>query len=294
MSAPVQVAADEQIVLLPVGSIDPNPFQQREEFPDDYIQELADSMPTPQHLVQAVVARAHPTMSGRYQLVVGECRLRAHKLKGHPHIKAVVRACDDDQMEDIALIENDQRKDLKPMEAAKGYKRLLDKYGTAEAVATKTGKSVATVQARIALLALVPDVQTMVNKGDLNLQQAALLVDVQEPEEQLRIAKIAARAGMDVNRLKGMVKALDGGTSKGKKNPSDGGTSPRRVTAAALSKSAIKMSEDLEGLDLAGMKQDELVTALTQLEVLEESIKEKKEAIAARVRAGGETTAAAA
>lgn len=293
MSGPVQVAADEQIVLLPVGSIDPNPFQQREDFPEDYIQELADSMPTPQHLVQAVVARAHPTMGGRYQLVVGECRLRAHKLKGHPHIKAVVRTYDDDQMEDIALLENVQRKDLKPLEEAKGYQRLQDKYGTTEAVATKTGKSVATVQARIALLALVPDVQTMVNKGELNLQQAALLVDVQEPDEQLRIAKIAARGQMDLNRLKGMVKALDAGTNKGKKNP-DGGTSPRRVTAAQLSKDAIKLSEDLEGLDLAGMKQDELVTALTQLEVLEESIKEKKEAIEARVRAGGESTAAAA
>lgn len=263
----------QSVVQIQLELIDPNPFQQRKEFDAGDIKELAASIASG-GLLQPVSVRPHPTEPGRFQLISGERRHRAHRHLKRKTISAIVREdIDDAMLEELALIENVQRKDLLPIEEANGYQRLLERHGgDLNIVVKKVGKSRGTVEDRIALLGLDSRVQAFVDLGSISLEQAKVLLDV-EPEQQYILAKAAISARMDVNRLKGIVQG-----KKKEKNKAGGGggggDGPKQVTFAVANKNFITMSDVLERLDLSTCKHEDLETLKNQLGMLVEQIKE--------------------
>src|SRR5688572_14180266 len=179
--------ADETVArALELGDIDPNPFQPRKTMDPAGLEELRDSIA--QHgVLQPVVVRKN---GGRYQLVSGERRWRAARLAGLDRIPAVVREdVTDEQMLELALVENLQRRDLDPIERARGFQALMETLGiTQEAVAAKVGLKRATVANHLRLLELPAKVQDAVGRGLVTMGHARALLglaDAAKMEELL-------------------------------------------------------------------------------------------------------------
>ncbi len=262
----------DKVYEVPVSLIDPNPFQQRLTFDDDYILELATSFKDG-GLHQPVKLRPSPVTPGRFQLIYGECRLRGHKKAGLETIKALMdlKIVTDAAMEEVALIENTGRKDLRPIEEANGMQRLSERYdGDFDKVAAKTGKSRQTVEKRILLLQLDPRVQTMVDNGQITLQAAEKLTEVEEVEKQFAYATMIAKGQMDLNRLTGLV---NNAPKKGRP-PSTGTGNPKTVSFKKANSDTISLVDTLGSLNYASMKPDEADTLRQQLTELVRAITE--------------------
>ena len=254
-----------------LSQIDPNPFQQRKEFNQAEIIELAGTIDR-HGLLQPVTLRPHPTVEGRYQLIAGERRFRAHKHLKREFIAAIVlQDIDDAKLEELALIENVQRSNLLPIEEAEGYQRLLEKYnGDMTLVEKKTGKSRDLIEGRVALLSLDPRVQEMVNRREVGLEQAALLQSVEESEEQYTLAKHIKRTNMDVNRLKGMLQSK-AGAKKGANSPATG--TVKKISVKQLSPAIMSLSDNLDKVDYDSIKDVETSRTLQrQLKLLAEQL----------------------
>jgi ParB family chromosome partitioning protein len=193
-------AAGTQAGTLEIGLdvIDPNPFQPREVFARDALEELAQSIRL-HGLVQPVVVRE--TTGGRYQLVVGERRLRAARLAGLAAVPALVRHWDDRTVMEVALIENLQRQDLNPMEEARAFERLIREFGwTQEDVGDRVGKSRSHVANYLRLLQLSPEIIRLLEEGALSVAHAKVLLGV-DPGRRWALAERAARDGWTVRQL---------------------------------------------------------------------------------------------
>ena len=161
--APTLPTTDVQEILL--TQIIPNRYQPRTTFSEDEISELSESIKK-NGLIQPVMVRRKG--DGIYELIAGERRLRASKLAGLATIKALVRNSSDEQAMELALVENLQRQDLNPMEAARAYHRLITEFGlTQEQVAQRIGKDRSSI-ANIARLTNLPnDIQVLIESGQL-------------------------------------------------------------------------------------------------------------------------------
>ena len=149
-----EAAAD--VLRIPVGMIEPNPFQPRVTFDPDALEELADSIRT-LDLIQPITVRK---AGGRYQIISGERRFRACKLAGMDMIPAFLRDANDQGMLEMAIVENVQREDLDPIETALGYQRLIDECNlTQDQMAQRVGKKRASVTNFLRLLRLPAKVQ---------------------------------------------------------------------------------------------------------------------------------------
>ena len=188
LSALLPDAAGGQASELPLTAIRPNPYQPRRAFDDERLQELAESLR--QHgLLQPITVRPAPTGEG-WQLVAGERRWRAAQLAGLTTLPALVRACSDRQMIEMALVENLQRDDLNALEAAEAYRRCLDEFGlTQEELAQRVGKSRAAVANTLRLLKLDPTVQELVRDGGLGEGHGRALLAWVTAEEQRAMAR---------------------------------------------------------------------------------------------------------
>lgn len=257
-----------EVTKVKVDLIDPNPFQQRTEFDEGALRELADSIKE-QGMISPVTLRPDPDAEGRFQLIAGERRLRAHKLLGLDKIESIIRSdVDDAKLEELALIENVQRENLSPIEEANGYQRLLEKHeGNVALIARKVGKNRATVEKRVALLNLPTEVQKMVDAGDLGLQQADLLLGVEEEDEILRLAKAASKASMDINRLKGLIRSQP-------KERRQATSTPRPVRFAQVNKGLITMADLLERFSTDKCSLEDFSTLLNQFRALRDQINE--------------------
>ena len=191
---------------IPVGELDPNPDQPRQSFDQESIGQLADSIRdqgVPQPLLVV------PASGGRYRIIAGERRYRASRMAGLETVPCIVKDIDVIRQMEIALIENLQREDLNPMEAARGIQALMKQCGyTQEKVSTRLGKSRPAVANLLRLLSLPEEVTEMVRDGLISAGHARVLAGIKDPEEQIRLAHRAAEEGMSVRRLEQLSSAV--------------------------------------------------------------------------------------
>ena len=200
----VQAAAGgSRVVQVPLDQIDENPYQTRQYFDSQALQELADSIRA-NGVVQPVVVRATP--AGRFVLILGERRCRASKLAGKPTIPAIVRSVSDQQAAEMTVVENLQRQDLNCLEQANAFARLSREFGlTQEQIGQRTGMARESVSNYMRLLKLPPMVQHYLGEGKLGFSEARVLLQLTDPELILRIADEAVRKQMSVLQLKDLV-----------------------------------------------------------------------------------------
>lgn len=196
----------EEVIELDMGKIDVNPNQPRKNFDPTALSELAVSIKT-HGLIQPILVTPR---NGRYLIVAGERRFRASKLAEKKTIKAIIKDFDDNQVKEIALLENIQRQDLNPIETARALKELGDTYGwTQEALADRLGKSRSVVANTLRLLSLCPEVIDLIEKGKLSAGHARSLVVVTNPEVQLKLAEQVINSKLTVRDMENAVKEVD-------------------------------------------------------------------------------------
>lgn len=199
-----EAASSGGIRELPVGSISPNPYQPRREFEETQLQELADSIAA-SGLLQPVVVRPRP--GGVHELIAGERRWRAVQRLGWKSVPAVIKDVDDRAMLTLALIENLQRDDLSPIDAAVGYQRLIDEFKLPQQeVARLVGKDRSTVSNTLRLLRLPADVQAMIQRGEISEGHGRAVLALQDPAAMTRFAREAVLAGWSVRDLEARVR----------------------------------------------------------------------------------------
>jgi ParB family chromosome partitioning protein len=189
---------------LPVDSIKPNPFQPRREFDETQLEELANSIAA-SGLLQPVVVRPRP--GGVHELIAGERRWRAVQRLGWKQIPAVIKDVDDRALLTLALIENLQRDDLSPIDAAMGYQRLMDEFKLPQQeVARLVGKDRSTVSNTLRLLRLPPDVQTMIQRKEISEGHGRAVLALPDAAAMTRLAREAVLAGWSVRDLEARVR----------------------------------------------------------------------------------------
>lgn len=199
--------------VINMSLIDNNPNQPRKNFDSNAIKELAQSIKE-YGVIQPIILKPN---GDRYIIVAGERRFRASKFAGLKEIPAIVRDYTNQEVQEIALLENIQREDLNPIETAKGMKELLTNYGwTQEYLADKLGKSRPVVANYLRLLNLCPAVIELIESGKLSAGHARSLVVVEDPEVQLRLAKQAVTKKITVRDMEKAVKELQSPTKKPK------------------------------------------------------------------------------
>lgn len=196
---------DEKVTQIESKLIDTNPNQPRKHFDEDALQELAASIKN-YGVIQPILVC--PKEGGRYELIAGERRLRASKMAGLSFIPAIVKMFTESEMAEIALIENLQREDLNPIEEARAYRSLMDRYGfTQEELADKLGKSRPVIANSLRLLTLNPVVVEMVETGRLSSGHARCLASIKDMGVQATYALAACDKQLSVRQLENMVRA---------------------------------------------------------------------------------------
>ena len=230
--ATAAAAAAEGFVAseIPIDRIVPNPKQPRRTFAEEELQELADSIRA-KGVLQAILVRPDPSNADMYEIIAGERRWRAARRAGLAAIPAVVRAMDDREMLEIAIIENVQRADLNPVEEAEAYKSLIDRFGrTQESVASQVGKSREHVSNTLRLLTLPEDVSEHVREGRLTAGHARALMKTQDPSA---IATMVITKGLSVRDTEALAKQ-DKSASRGPKAASSSESEDKDVDTKAL------------------------------------------------------------
>ncbi|MFW6268833.1 MAG: ParB/RepB/Spo0J family partition protein [Bacillota bacterium] len=189
-----------------IENIVPNPFQPRKEFDRDSLEELANSIKSNGIIQPITVRQAEPK---KYQIVSGERRWRAAKLIGMKKIPAIVNDYNDNQMMEVALIENLQREDLNPIEEAQAYKRMLDDFDmTQKDVAEKVGKSRSSIANTVRLLNLTPKVQMYVSRETLSMGHARSLLSLDKEEQQVKAADYIIKNHLSVRETEKYISNL--------------------------------------------------------------------------------------
>jgi ParB family chromosome partitioning protein len=184
---------------LRVSEIEPNRDQPRKYFSDDAIAALADSI-REHGMIQPILVR--PLSTGGYQIVAGERRWRAARMLGLDEVPVTIKELTDLQTMQIAIIENLQRENLNPVEEARGYSELIEKYGmTQDAVAKMVGRSRSTVANSVRLLALPENVLKMLENGDITSGHAKALLSFDDQDMMIATANRAADGGMTVRQV---------------------------------------------------------------------------------------------
>lgn len=182
-----------------IGDIDPNPDQPRRIFSEESISQLAQSIQA-QGVLQPILVV--PMNGGRYRIVAGERRWRAARMAGLDRVPCIIRELDAAQQMEIALIENLQREDLNPIEAAQGIQALMKQCGyTQETVAERLCKSRPAVANLLRLLTLPEEIMAMVRQGTLSAGHAKVLAGVAEDDMKLTLARQVVTNGMTVREL---------------------------------------------------------------------------------------------
>ena len=186
------------IAEIDINQIETNPFQPRTEFDETALRELAQSIKE-QGVIQPVTVRK--LGYNKYQLISGERRLRASKMAGLAKIPAFIRVANDEQMLELALIENIHRENLNAIEVAISYQRLIDECNlTQEEVSEKVGKSRSAVANFLRLLKLPPEIQLAIRDGHITMGHARALININDKEEQLKLLQQIIMEEMNVRQ----------------------------------------------------------------------------------------------
>lgn len=194
------------ITEISLEHIEVNPFQPRSHFDQEALQELADSIKV-HGIIQPITVRR--LARDQYQLISGERRFQASKLAGLKGIPAYVRSADDQQMLEMALIENIQRENLNAIEIALSYQRLISECNLKQdELGDRVGKNRATVTNYLRLLKLPPDVQIAVRDNRISMGHARAIINVENPDQQLFIFKKILTEELSVRKVEELVRNL--------------------------------------------------------------------------------------
>jgi len=192
--------------LISISHIETNPFQPRSHFDTEALNELAESIRV-QGIIQPITVRQ--LSADQYQLISGERRFQASKMIGLDHIPAYVRKANDQQMLEMALIENIQRENLNALEIALSYQRLLAECNLKqEELGDRVGKKRTTVNNYLRLLKLPPEIQAGIRDGEVSMGHARALVNVEFVEDQLFLFKKIIREQWSVRQVEEAVRKL--------------------------------------------------------------------------------------
>ncbi|GMQ29413.1 ParB/RepB/Spo0J family partition protein [Algoriphagus confluentis] len=195
------------IFEIPLSEIQVNPFQPRTHFDKDALEELAESIRV-QGIIQPITVRK--LAPNEFQLISGERRFQASKIAGLTQIPAYVRTANDQQMLEMALIENIQRENLNAMEIAHSYQRLLAECNLKqEELGDRVGKNRTTVNNYLRLLKLPPTIQAAIRDQQLSMGHARALINVESVDKQLAIFKKAVEEELSVRKVEALVKAIN-------------------------------------------------------------------------------------
>ena len=211
----VQTAGSSNICEVSVEKINPNPNQPRRDFDDDSLQELANSI-RQIGIIQPITLR--DMGDGTYVIIAGERRWRASQRAGLTHIPAYIRTVDDENMMEMALVENIQRQDLTALEIALAYQHLIEQYHlTQEQLSDKVGKNRATVANYLRLLKLPAPIQMALKNKVIDMGHARALLALNDPKTQLEVFNEFKKDKISVRKIEEMVKELSqGGSVKNK------------------------------------------------------------------------------
>jgi ParB family transcriptional regulator, chromosome partitioning protein len=190
---------------VPIGALDPNPFQPRAAMDRGRLAELADSI-RESGMVQPILVRRR---GERYQIIAGERRFRAAQAAGLVAVPVTVREVPDGQLLELALVENIQREDLNPIEEAQAFQRLQDELRlTQEEIARRVGRDRATIANALRLLRLPRELRETVSAGRLAAGHARALLALERTDDQLSLGREAARKGLSVREVERRVALL--------------------------------------------------------------------------------------
>src|SRR6185503_1310963 len=212
-----EVAGLGSVNDIKLSEIEVNPFQPRTDFDEQALAELADSIKL-QGLIQPITVRRLNSHS--YQLISGERRLRASKLAGLTHVPAYVRTANDQQMLEMALIENIQRENLNAIEVALSFQRMIEECSLKqEELGTRVSKNRSTVTNYLRLLKLPPSIQASLRDGDITMGHAKALINIEDHSKQIFIHQHIVKQGLSVRKTEEMVRDMQKAPVKKEKRP---------------------------------------------------------------------------
>ena len=194
----------EEIIKVKLDELRSNPYQPRQVFNEEALQELADSIK--EHGVfQPIIIKK--SIKG-YEIIAGERRVKASKLAGLDEIPAIVRDFSDEEMMEIALLENLQRENLNPMEESRAYKKLIETLNiTQEELAKKLGKSRSYITNMIGLQNLPSSIQTMISDNKMSMGHARVLSKLENEDQQKELADKITTEGISVRELENITQS---------------------------------------------------------------------------------------
>jgi len=200
---------------IPLTEIEANPFQPRSHFDKEALEELAESIKV-QGIIQPITVRK--LEKNKYQLISGERRLQASKLAGLESLPAYVRVANDQQMLEMALIENIQRENLNAIEIALSYQRLISECELKqEQLGERVGKNRTTVNNYLRLLKLPPDIQIAIRDQRLSMGHARAIINIDNIDTQLSIFKKIVEEDLSVRKVEALVRGMMSGNQEEKK-----------------------------------------------------------------------------
>ena len=214
-SATPSESVDTHLASLPLANLQPGKLQPRQDFDQDEIVSLAESIEQ-QGIIQPLVVRPH---GEKYEIIAGERRYRAAQLAGMEHVPCIVRVLDDQTALAMALIENIQRSDLNAMEQAHALKKLMDTFSLSqEECAKQLGKSRSGVANFLRLLQLTPAVQAKLRANEISMGHARALLSLSDEQQQM-IANRVVEKGLSVRQTEEWVKWLSTPRAKASREP---------------------------------------------------------------------------
>lgn len=205
----IQTQGSSNLNEISLSLIDPNPNQPRREFDENAMKELSASI-REIGIITPVTLRQ--TNDGRYQIIAGERRWRASQMAGMETIPAYIRTAADDNVMEMALVENIQREDLNAIEIALAYQHLADTTGmTQEKISSRVGKSRTSITNYMRLLKLPAQIQMALKNKEIDMGHARALLSLDSPSAQLKLYKEIQRNGYSVRKVEEMVQMLKNG-----------------------------------------------------------------------------------
>jgi ParB family chromosome partitioning protein len=209
-----------------LAEIETNPFQPRHHFDEQALKELADSIKV-HGIIQPLTVRKLAT--NRYQLISGERRLQASKLAGLKSIPAFIRSANDQQMLEMALIENIQRENLNPIEISLSYQRLITECNLKQdELGVRVGKNRSTVTNYLRLLKLPPDIQIALRDNKLSMGHARAIINIENSDAQLYVFKKIIAEDLSVRKVEEIARQISTSAKSGKSGKAQKPTSAGR------------------------------------------------------------------
>ncbi|SES14737.1 chromosome partitioning protein, ParB family [Gracilibacillus ureilyticus] len=244
----------DEVVFLPISSIQANQYQPRSIFDDEKIKELAQTLQT-HGLIQPIVVRPVENTEDQYEIIAGERRWRAATSLNWETIPAIIREMSDKETASVALIENLQREELTVIEEAKAYLKLIELHQlTQEALAQRLGKSQSTIANKMRLLKLPEEVHQAILEKKITERHARALILLKDEEQQLKVLENIIERDLNVKQTESYIEKLMTDNKPKKKPRLKGINKDMRIAMNTIRQSLNMVSET--GIDLETDEQD--------------------------------------